>query len=124
MYFATEAHKERFRGIITSTRKVYKNGNIDREYGAALYLLTCMPSVWEKVRSYVSADKIQFDEILEGVHLSTSEHAMVTLAGNLFNLGRTQASPVDLMALDNGNFEAAIQALRLRRDGARLEDFS
>lgn len=120
MHFASEEHKARFLEKIQRIDKV-EAGKVDPEYGAAVYLLSCMPSVWEKTRAYVRRDGIPFGTILLEEHFSSSELAMVQLAGNLFNLGITEASPVDLVILDGRNFEVALAALRFRRDGASID---
>jgi hypothetical protein len=118
--FKSEEHKTRFLEAMQSIGKIY-DGKLDQEYGAALYLLTSHPSVWNKTRPYVFGDGIDFELILEEVVLSGGEWVVIKWAGNLF--GQDQhIDPTELMRLDRDNFEAAINALRLRRDPMRLEE--
>src|SRR5262249_15619147 len=114
----------RFVAAIERIGKVRNGGKIDPEYGAALYLLTAMPQIWEGISGHVKKIGIPFGDILENIAFSTSEYALVELAGNLFNLGQTRASPINLMMLDQRYFEATLTALRLRRYGATLNSQS
>lgn len=115
-------HKDRFLQAMTGIGKVY-GGKLDPEYAAALYLLTANGGLWHKVESYVDRDGIDFAEILENVDLSGGESVLVKFAGNLFNPDATHIDPIELMRLDQNGFEAAIQALRLRRSSLYIDDF-
>jgi hypothetical protein len=117
--FRSEGHKDRFLEAIKKNDKVY-NGKIDAEYGAALLLLTANLSIWNRTRGYVSGDCIDFEQILD-IHFSTTETTLVQVAGNLFS-GAIHANPVDLVRLDNANFEVAIQALRMRRNPPMFDE--
>ncbi len=115
IFFKSEAHRARFLTAIKQFGKVY-DGKVDPEYGAAFYVLTSDESTWNQAKGYVSSHGINFDNLLQEVDLGGSGYtALIKLAGNLFNDGYTAANPVDLMGLDNQNFEVALNAFRVRR---------
>ncbi len=121
--FKSENHRQRFLVAIQQTGKIYE-GHINEEYGAALYILTSNSGTWERAKSYVGRDGIKFDELIANEHWSGGYLALIQLAGNLFNAGYTQASPVDFVtSLDEQNFQVAMTALQIRRRSWHLGNF-
>ena len=114
MFFTSAEHKQRFlMAIIHETGKV-ERGKADPEYAAALYILTSNMDTWEQARDYIGRDGIDFADLLHEAHFSGGYIVLIRLAGNLFN-DQTECSPVDLMRLDDRNFQVAFTALQLRR---------
>lgn len=120
IFFKSEGHKTRFLEGIQAIGKVY-DGMIDQEYGAALYLLTANLSIWDRISEYVGRFGIDVPTMLKEVHFSSGEATLVMLAGNLLN-NQTQVNALDLVFVDNGNFNVALTALQLRRKSLRIDD--
>lgn len=120
IFFKSEGHKERFLSAIQQIGKVY-DGKLDPEYGAALHILTCDLSTWEKAEGYVSRRGILFEEMLKEVDFSTGYRSLINLAWNLFNEG-VQVNVVNLTIVDGRNFKVALEAIKLRRESVRLDD--
>ena len=116
--FRTESHKDRF--VTAIKNKIYDGNRIDTEYATAFYILTSGLATWNKAQGYVTENGIVFETMLEEVDFSSGEAAMVRLAGNLFNDGYTTCNPVNLMLLDEPNFQTILLALKLRRYGATI----
>lgn len=114
MFFKSTGHKERFLTAIESIGKIYDNGKIDQEYGAALYILTSEHFLWQQAQMYVSRHGISIETLLKEVDLSGGYSVLVKWAGNLFN-GHVHIDPVELMRLDNSNYKVALAALEIRR---------
>jgi hypothetical protein len=124
IYFGSEEHRERFKEAIQrmEDRATWSGGQrLDQEYSAALHLLTADEVIWEKAQAFFTPVGIGFAKMIKGVHLSTTEMAMIRLAGNLFGQ-QIKANPLDLIDLDDRNFAVAIQALQLRRRPANRAD--
>lgn len=124
IFFKSEGHKTRFLETISRLGKVY-DGKLDPEYGAALYILTADASTWNNLGQYASSDGINFEELVQETDLGGSGYqALICLAGNLFNDGRTKVNPVNLMGLADGNFEIAMSSFRIRRENWPVEDIA
>lgn len=122
-YFTSPEHRQRFLTAIQQIGKVYED-RINEEYGAALYILTSSSGTWERAKSYVSSRGIQFDELLAEGYWSGGYMSLLQLAGNLFNAGYTQCSPIDLVTgLDDRNYNVALTALKIRRKAWHLGNF-
>lgn len=119
-FYKSEGHKSRFTEVVYRLNK-RDISSYDREYSAALYILTSDLATWEKANGYVSREGIDFEELLQETDFSHGYVALIELAGNLFN-GGTKCNPVDLYGLDAGNFHVAMQALMIRRNGWREEE--
>jgi hypothetical protein len=120
IYFRAESHRERFLEAIQNTpRMVYDSGKLDQEYSSALYVLCSRADLWEKAQPFIGQDGIDFEEMLQDTDFSSGDHALVSLAGNLFGQG-IRSNPVDLMVLDPRNFSVALQALQMRKYPIRL----
>jgi hypothetical protein len=99
---------------------------LNEEYAAALYILTSSEGTWERSKGYVDkkGHGIQFDDLLANEHWSGGYVCLIQLAGNLFNAGYTQCSPVDLVTgLDDRNYQVAMTAFKMRRRAWPLDFF-
>lgn len=123
IYFRSEEHRDRFREAIQTmgSKAVWSGNRLDQEYSSMLLVLTCSLDIWERMQPYITRNGINIGEALEEVPFSTTERAMVALAGNLFGQ-LIQANPVDLVALDPRNFEVCVMAMRLRKNPYHLAD--
>jgi len=132
IYFRSEGHKQRCLDALQQRRKIDATGTIDREYGAAYYILSADLATWERASDYIDREGIDFDAMLKGVDLSHGYELLVQLAANLFGaneetpdgkLIQIKVSPCDLIeTLDENNFRVALTALQLRRYGANVKD--
>jgi hypothetical protein len=118
IFFKSEEHKERFSSDVQELDKVYR-GKIDREYGAALYILSSSQSLIDKTTGYISIRGIRFGDMLESVDFSGGQVVLVKLAANLFNSSQ-HIDPIELMWLDEGNYKVAMQSIVIRRSGLRV----
>ncbi len=111
-----DGHREAMKQAVSQTRAINKAGNLDREYAAALYLLTGMEDVWFRIEKYVNMDGIDYEEILYRP-LSIGERIVVELSMNLFSGSICiKFTPIDLVGcLDDYMFELAINGIILRR---------
>lgn len=124
IYFRSEEHRARFReGLRRMGEKaVYGGDRINQYYGSTLLVLSMHGHIWEDAQTYFTENGIGFERYLESGYFSTTERTMVQFAANMFNESNHGPDPVDLVALDTGNFEVCIQALRMRRRPYRLAD--
>lgn len=120
-FFTEPAHKQRWLTALQQIGKVY-DGKIDPEYGAALYLLTADEIRWHVAEKRVSHTGIDIDSILFVASFSSGEIILVKLAGNLLN-GNQSISPREFTRLSEHNFLIALDAIKLRYYGGRIEDF-
>lgn len=113
IFFKSPEHKQRFVTTMQQIGKIY-DGKLDPEYGAAVYILTADLSTWNKANSYVSCEGIDIPALLEETYFSGGYSVLIRLAGNLFN-SQIHIEPIDLLRLDEGNFNVALTSLKLRR---------
>jgi hypothetical protein len=124
MYWKSATHKQRFLAIMQQIGKVF-DGRVDPEYGAALYILTSDASMWEQASKYVERNAIRIEDLLSEVDFSHGYEVLIKLAANLFNElneAGQQVRPVDLMILDEENFQVALAALQIRYSSLRVDD--
>ncbi len=121
IYFRHPEHMRRFLSAMQRYGKVDQGGQLDPEYGAALYVLSSSASTWEKAAGYIERTGIDFELLFKEVDFSGAYCVLIELASNLFN-GGTPVAPVELMRLDATNFALALMALQLRRNGANIND--
>jgi hypothetical protein len=119
IFFKSAQHKERFVSTMQRLGKIYES-TFDPEYAAAIYILTADLSTSQKSSEYMGCHGIDFDTLLKEVDFSGSYSVLIELAGNLFN-GQRHIDPLEFLRLDGGNFNVAITALLLRRNGYRVE---
>lgn len=117
--FKTPEHEDRFITAMQRMRKIY-NGKFDPEYAAALYVLSADVSTWNKAQEYITGDGIDIPLLLEEEDFSGGYSVLILLAGNLFN-NQVHIDPVELMRLDENNFQIALGAILLRRNGYSIQ---
>jgi hypothetical protein len=126
IFWKSEGHKERFLAAIQQIGKIH-GGKIDSEYGAAIYVLTADQATWAKAQDYVSSGGIWFKKMLQEQDWSGGMGVLIQWAANLFNENAAHCDPVELMRLDERNFEVALSALQLRYhlryDSTYMDDF-
>jgi hypothetical protein len=115
IFFKSEGHKKRFVEAVQAQGKVYDQGKIDPEYGAAFYVLTSDLSTWEKARDYIDREGIDFEAMFQELDWSGGYYVLLQWAANLFNPQAAHIDPVELMRLDDNNFKVAHSALLVRR---------
>ncbi len=120
IFFKSVPHKERFERIMREIDKI-DGTTFDREYASLVYLLTAHIGIWERAEEYVSSSGIRVPDMLEEVHFSSGEVTLIQWGGNLFNETMVNCNPVELMRLDEVNFQLATTALLLRRHGYQVE---
>lgn len=118
--FKSAAHKIRYLEAMTQIGKIY-DGKLDPEYSSALYILTADASTWHKASDYISREGIDIDAMLKEVDFSGGYSVLMLWAGNLFN-GQQHVDPLELLRLDEGNFQIALAALKLRRYSIHVDD--
>jgi hypothetical protein len=119
--FKSPAHKARLFDAMRELGKVY-DGKLDAEYASCLYILAADLSTWGKASDYISRDGIDIASMLEDVDFSGGYSVLILLAGNLFN-EQQNINPIELLRLDETNFQIALCALNIRRYGLRVADF-
>lgn len=114
----TFAHFERFRDLGMKRGFVFAS-NIDREYGAAFYILSCTPELARVSMKYVTGIGIDFPKMLRKERFGSSTRILVNAAWNLFNGagGRSLTPLVFCRDIDRDMFEVIITAMRIRRYG-------
>jgi len=119
--FFDDEHEDTFITAVIDTGAVKANHRINSDWGASLFLLTAIRSVWPRLQRYVSPTFIDHAAMLDECGLSSGEALIVRLSGNLYNGGFWIGSPWDLVNdLDGTLFPLALEALRLRKVGMRL----
>ena len=123
--FPNQQHLDRFIKAVQSIGKIYDGDKIDFEYGAALYILSGDEYLLENASKYMSRHGIRFDQLLKNVHLSGGYTVLVEFAANLFGHD-IHVDPIELMRLDENNFNIALMAIQFRYWGGihaiRLSD--
>nr|DAL85280.1 MAG TPA: Protein of unknown function (DUF2538) [Caudoviricetes sp.] len=118
MFYIDDGHRARFEDALRASGALKTDGKISAYYGASLYLLTGLTGAWPRLSQYVELGCIDFPEILDNVVLSSGERLIVQLAGNFYNGGFWEASPLDLVGeLDVESFALCLEALRARKTG-------
>ena len=122
-YFFDETHKNNVMKVIRDKRLVYPDGQVDCYYLPALFiLLSTKNNLYKKTRSYIDADGIDFEAMMEKQDFSSGEAKLVRLAANLYN-GSMKVTPQELInTLDDRNYDLAMQAIRFRRYGCHIEN--
>jgi hypothetical protein len=112
IYFKSPEHEKRFWSAVQA--HIY-DGLLDKEYGAALYILSSHWYIWESAAKYIDArgHGLDIPEMIEHEDLSSGYKVLVSLAGNLFN-NQVQCNVVDFIKLDAANLRVAFMAMHLR----------
>lgn len=126
MTFMNDDHAARWRSALETAHAVTRNGTVNVDFGASLYILTALPSVYDRVDKYICNGWIDFNPMLNGLALSTGEHVMVALAGNLYNGSFfDQYTPMDIVSYcDPDMLELAARALLLRKQRLNINTIS
>ncbi|MBO0777260.1 MAG: hypothetical protein J2P37_00330 [Ktedonobacteraceae bacterium] len=118
--FKSTDHQQRFFDAMQQIEKI-DSGRLDPEYGAAIYVLTADLATWYKAQGYIKRDGILFEEMLQNQDWSGGYRVLIQWAANLFNEHAASCNPVELMRLDESNFEVALAALKIRRYSWRVK---
>lgn len=116
MIFNSSDHAERFAAAIQTAGAVRDDDTIKGDFGASLYILTGLPSVYKRVEQHIHPGYIDFEPIFH-TGLSSGETVLVALAGNLYNGGYFGGyTPHDIVSYcDADGVVLATMALRLRK---------
>lgn len=122
-YFMDETHKNNVMKVIRDKRLVYPDGQVDCYYLPALFiLLSTKNNLYKKTRNHITVDGIDFETMMEKQDFSSGEAKLVRLAANLYNASM-EVTPQELInALDDRNYDLAMQAIRFRRYGCHIEN--
>lgn len=126
MFYSDDNHPARLREALALTGAVKADGRIASDFGASLYLLTGLPSVYGRARKFMGRGYIDFGSLLAQLALSSGEEILVSLAGNLYN-GSFFAgyTPLDIIsACDSDTVQLACAALLLRKSRLCEADFA
>ena len=116
MIFMDSGHAQRWTEAIRTAGAVRNDGSVNTDFGASLYILTGLPSVYDRVQQHVHQGWLDFEPMLNA-GLSTGENVLVALAGNLYN-GRFFGgyTPQDIVCYcDTDGVKLATQAILLRK---------
>lgn len=116
MIIVDKGHAERLESALHMAGAIRDNGTVNTDFGASLYILTGLPSVYSRIWPHIHCGYIDFEPMLNA-GLSTGEHILVALAGNLYNGSYfDRFTPIDIVSYcDADGVELATQALRLRK---------
>ncbi len=116
MIFRDSDHAEQFAAAIQAAGAVRDDDTINCDFGASLFILTGIPSVYKRVEQHIHHGYIDFEPMLN-MGLSTGESVLVALAGNLYNDSFFDAyTPQDIVNYcDTDGVALAARALLLRK---------
>ena len=116
MIFKDSEHAQRWNEAVGTAGAIRDNGTVNADFGASLYILTGLPSVYSRIWPHIHCGYIDFEPMLNA-GLSTGEHILVALAGNLYNGGFFGGyTPQDIVSYcDTDGVELAARALALRK---------
>lgn len=125
MLIIKEEHAKKWKEAIIYAGAVGADGTVDADFGASLYIITGIPSLYERVKRHIRGGYIDFDKILNA-GLSSGERTLVALAGNLYNGGFSElCSPHKIVSsCDKNMVELAAGAILLRSDRIELKLYS
>ena len=116
MIIIDSSHAGRLESALHMAGAIRDNGTVNTDFGASLYILTGLPSVYDRVQQYIHNGWLDFGPMLR-MALSGGEKILVELAGNLYNgsffIGYT---PEDIVSqCDSDMVELAVKAIWLRK---------
>lgn len=116
MIFANDGHAQRWAAAIQTAGAVRSDDTVNADFGASLYILTGLPSVYNRVQQHIHPSYIDFEPMFH-MGLSTGESVLVALAGNLYNGAFfDHYTPQDIVGYcDTDGVALAAQALILRK---------
>lgn len=122
MIFNSSDHAERFAAAIQTAGAVRDDGTIKGDFGASLYILTGLPSVYDRAQQHIHPGYIDFEPMFH-MGLSSGETVLVALAGNLYNGGFFGGyTPQDIVSYsDEDGVLLASTAMLLRKKRLDLD---
>ena len=122
MIFKDGDHAIRFKYAIQTAGAVRDDGTIKGDFGASLYILTGLPSVYDRVEKHIHHSYIDFEPMFH-MGLSSGETVLVALAGNLYNGGFFGGyTPQDIVSYsDEDGVLLASTAMLLRKKRLDLD---
>ena len=88
----------------------------DSQYRAAIFMVSAFPSVYTKVRTYITPDGINFRAALAEQVLSSGEQVYLESAYQLFSSQACEGFSLhDLVGLSSDYYDAVIMALKILR---------
>ena len=116
MIFMDNDHAQRFAAAIQTAGAVKDGGAVNPDFGASLYILTGLPSVYDRAQQHIHPGYIDFEPMFH-MGLSSGETVLVALAGNLYNGGFFGGyTPQDIVSYcDEEGVTLATKAILLRK---------
>lgn len=116
MIFRDSDHAQRWAAAIQTAEAIRDDDTVNGDFGASLFILTGLPSVYDRADRHIHNGYIDFEPMF-CMGLSTSESILVALAGNLYNGGFfDRFTPQDIVSYcDTDGVSLAAQALILRQ---------
>ncbi len=116
MIFMDNDHAQRWAAAIQTAGAVRDDDTVKGDFGASLYILTGLPSVYDRVEKHIHHSYIDFEPMLH-MGLSTGETILVALAGNLYNGSFfDRYDPLNIVSYcDTDGVVLATRALLLRK---------
>ena len=116
MIIIDKGHAERLESALHAAGAIRDNGTVNVDFGASLYILTGLPSVYDRAQQHIHPGYIDFEPMFH-MGLSSGETVLVALAGNLYNGGFFGGyTPQDIVSYcDTDGVALAARALALRK---------
>lgn len=117
--YLSREHKQDF---LENRRNIPEYYRFNKEFLSVLYLISGNEELKQKVEPYFNGNSGMFDteKMFEEQDFSAGLSILAKLAVNLFNANE-KINPLQLMILDDENFELAMNAIILRRQGISTE---
>ncbi|MCY7780157.1 DUF6075 family protein [Bacillus haynesii] len=117
--YLSREHKQDFLEMRRNMPEYYR---FNKEFLSVLYLISGNEELKQKVEPYFNGNSGMFDteKMFEEQDFSAELSILAKLAVNLFNANE-KINPLQLMILDDKNFELAMNAIILRRQGISTE---
>ncbi len=117
--YLSREHKQDF---LENRRNIPEYYRFNKEFLSVLYLISGNEELKQKIEPYFNGSSGMFDteKMFEEQDFSAGLSVLAKLAVNLFNANE-KINPLQLMILDDENFELAMNAIILRRQGISTE---
>lgn len=117
--YLSREHKQDF---LENRRNIPEYYRFNKEFLSVLYLISGNEELKQKIEPYFNGSSGMFDteKMFEEQDFSAGLSILAKLAVNLFNANE-KINPLQLMILDDENFELAMNAIILRRQGISTE---
>lgn len=114
MIYKDDEHSSRF---LEQLNQLYEHQQKDVYYQSAIYIMTSEEKLFKKVSAYFDIDGgFQAEEMFAREDFSHAELVLAKLTGHLFN-NNYQVTPLDLIELDEENYQIAMSAIYIRKYG-------